>query len=85
MIRLNHRDFDSWRKAYNTIEDLAAELTSADAWLDSLPEDDPARKPGKWFHVVSAMLNKKHQANLREQREARDAKPLGYYWDGVSP
>lgn len=69
VIRLNRRDFDQWAKAYHGIPDLAAELTALDDWLREA--DDP-KLPKRWFQVVSGALAKKHQAALRNEREAND-------------
>lgn len=58
VIRLNGNDLERWRKRYNRIEDIEAELGSMDDWLSGQPED--RRK--NWFHIASGALNKKHQA-----------------------
>lgn len=59
-IRLTQADYDRWRKRYFTITDLDGELGALDDWFES--HTDETRK--KWFHITSASLNKKHQANL---------------------
>ncbi len=59
-IRLNHRHFNLWAKALHTIQDLAAELLSLDAWWQAQPAD----KRKTWFHPTLGMLNRKHQENL---------------------
>jgi hypothetical protein len=56
-IRLNQADFDNWRSRFHAIPDMAAELTSLDAWLGKQPDE----KRKSWFHQVPGMLNRKHQ------------------------
>ena len=63
VIRLNQPDFDRWRETYHAIPDLAAELTSLDAWL----EDQPEAKRKKWFHTTAGCLNRKHQELLKAE------------------
>jgi hypothetical protein len=64
VIRLNQRDFDKWTGTFSAIPDLAAELTSLDAWLSEQPADQQKR----WFHVTAGALAKKHQARLEERK-----------------
>lgn len=59
-IKLNQRDFDAWAKVYHGIGDLAAELTSIDAWW----QGQQPEKRKTWFNATAGMLNKKHQAIL---------------------
>lgn len=64
-IRLRQSDFDTWRKSFHAIPDMAAELVSLDAWFDG-----PGRERRKdWFQIVAGSLAKKHQSYLREDRE----------------
>jgi hypothetical protein len=67
VVRLTKEDFDNWRKTYHAIPDLAAELTSIDAWIDG--QDADKRK--KWFHVASGSLNRKHQELLSAAKASR--------------
>lgn len=68
-IRLNQRDFDTWRQTYHAIPDIAAELTSLDAWFEGQPE---AKRKG-WFHTTSGALNRKHQEILRANADRGEA------------
>ena len=67
VIRLNQADFDKWAGTFSAIPDLAAELTSLDAWLSDQPDDQRKR----WFHVTAGALAKKHQARLEERKTGR--------------
>jgi len=68
-IRLNRRDFDTWRQTYHAIPDIAAELMSLDAWFEGQPE---AKRRG-WFHTTSGALNRKHQEILRANADRGEA------------
>ncbi len=72
IIRLNKSDFDTWQETFHSVTDLRAELMSIDIWLVSHPK---AQKG--WFYRVSAMLNRKHQANLAKQRADAGAESSG--------
>lgn len=74
VIKLKASDFDKWRKSFNAIPDLQAELTSLDAWLgtQALPE----RK--KWFHIVAGSLAKKHQRILTERSAPKASGPPSF-------
>lgn len=61
VIKLNHKDFETWAKVYHAIPDLMAELTAFDVWWRKQPVDE--RK--KWFDRTSRSLNRKHQDALR--------------------
>lgn len=63
VIHLNLSDFERWKKSFNTIVDLKAELESLDAWLTAHPE-----KKSSWFHIVASSLSRKHQKLLSEQK-----------------
>ena len=65
-VRLNHADFDRWRKAYHGIADLAGELTSIDLWFQGRPENE--RKD--WFQRTGRMLNSKHQMRVADTQAA---------------
>lgn len=69
VVRLNRVDFDTWRKTYHAIPDIAAELTSLDAWLSGQPPE----KRKNWFHVASGSLNRKHQEILSASKAAAKA------------
>ena len=58
VIRLNQRDFDSWKTAYHSIPDLRAELTAID---DTLSESG---ETSRWFQKVSAWLRTKHEKKM---------------------
>lgn len=56
-VRLNHRDYKAWKKAYPNV-DLDAQLQGYDDWLRS-DEGQSARK--QWFRRLSAKLGKENQ------------------------
>jgi uncharacterized protein YdaU (DUF1376 family) len=59
-IRLKPHDLERWRRAYHSIKDFDAELTTLDAWWES----QPTERRKSWFHPTAGMLNRKHQENL---------------------
>lgn len=71
VIRLNARDFETWRKAFSNL-DLAAELLSLSKWAES--------EGGKWFHAVKGALAKRN----REVKATREnlAATGGFKWNG---
>lgn len=77
VIRLNKRDFEEWQNRYSAIADLRAELGALDDWL----RGQRGNIQDRWFHVVSAALSKKHQAQLIEARKGDDAEP----WEFAGP
>jgi len=64
VIKLNHTDFERWRKAYTAI-DITAELQSLDDWFVERGVTE------KWFVRTSANLRKAHQKALAEGREVK--------------
>lgn len=56
VIRLTAPDFERWRLAYHAIPDIRAEIEAIDDWLKGQPD-----KHGKWFHIASGSLSRKHQ------------------------
>lgn len=59
-IKLKQFDLEKWRRAYHSIGDMDAELTTLDAWWQS----QPVERRKHWFHPTAGMLNRKHQENL---------------------
>lgn len=64
IIRLNHPDFDRWKKAYPNIPDLRAELTSLDDYFHT-------DKPKNWFAAVSGALRKRNNTYRDNQPAAK--------------
>lgn len=62
-IKLVPRHFNEWKRLFKSIPDLEAELSTIDDWWQTQPED----KRTNWFLATKGMLNKRHQANLRER------------------
>lgn len=60
VIRLEQKQFDLWRKAYQAIPDMTAALQRADDYYFEHPLDD-----GKWFFKVSRWLDKENTDALR--------------------
>lgn len=71
VIRLDEKQFETWRKAYHAIPDYAAELTRADDYYASHPPPD-----GKWFFPVSRWLAKAHEQALAARRSIAEPKVL---------
>lgn len=69
IIKLNERDFNSWRERFNKF-DLVAELESLDRWCMK-------NKPKNWFITVERILDKKNKS-LAEQSSY---KPFGDWSD----
>jgi hypothetical protein len=67
-IKLAPRHFNEWHRLFKTIPDLEAELSTIDDWWKEQPED----KRANWFLATKGMLNKRHQANLRERDDGYD-------------
>jgi len=67
-IKLAPRHFNEWHRLFKTIPDLEAELSTIDDWWQEQPED----KRSNWFLATKGMLNKRHQANLRERDDGYD-------------
>jgi hypothetical protein len=67
-IKLAPRHFNEWQRLFKTILDLEAELSTLDDWWQAQPE----AKRGNWFLATKGMLNKRHQANLRERDDGYD-------------
>lgn len=67
-IKLAPRHFNEWKRLFRTIPDLEAELSTVDDWWQQQPED----KRENWFLATKGMLNKRHQANLRERDDGYD-------------
>ena len=64
IIRLRADDYDRWREIYHAaFEDFDACLQSADDWIAKQPEN----KRKGWFFVVSGMLRKRHEAELKSR------------------
>jgi hypothetical protein len=74
-IRLTPRHLSEWQRLFHSIPDLQAELSVLDGWWQSQPED----KRTNWFHATKAMLNKKHQSNLAEEKKLA----ANGGWDGM--
>ena len=51
VIRLNQKDFDLWKRAYEHLS-LEAELISLVSWAETQP---------RWFHAVSGALSKRNR------------------------
>jgi uncharacterized protein YdaU (DUF1376 family) len=70
IIRLGEVDFERWKKAYHSLNDIRATLQSADDYYSENPPKD-----GKWFFPVSRWLQKEHDLiaaeRERQRREAR--------------
>jgi uncharacterized protein YdaU (DUF1376 family) len=64
-IRLKPRDFAEWKRLFHTVPDMEAELSVLDGYWQGQSED----KRKGWFHGSKAMLNKRHQENLRARRD----------------
>lgn len=75
-IKLAPRHLSEWKRLFHTILDLEAELSVLDGWWQAQPE----AKRSNWFLPTKGMLNKKHQANLKADEQAR-APPA---WDGFA-
>ena len=69
VIRLNERDFESWRQAYSAI-DLCAALQELDDFYDG---ELTGAERGKWFARCSSALRNKHE----RARAERDGRPPG--------
>jgi uncharacterized protein YdaU (DUF1376 family) len=71
VIRLNQKDFDSWKRAFSNL-DLAAELLSLSKWAESEGKN--------WFHAVKGALAKRN----REVKVKKDAliDQGGFKWNG---
>lgn len=67
-IKLAPRHFNEWKRLFKTIPDLEAELSTIDDWWQEQPEE----KRSNWFLATKGMLNKRHQANLRERDDGYD-------------
>jgi hypothetical protein len=67
VIKLGHRDFGAWRKAYPDV-DLMARLQSRDDWL-SLEASDRDRE--RWFMSTSNYLANQQQEIEAQRREAK--------------
>jgi uncharacterized protein YdaU (DUF1376 family) len=67
-IKLAPRHFNEWKRLFKSIPDPEAELSTIDDWWQSQPED----KRSNWFLATKGMLNKRHQANLRERDSGYD-------------
>jgi Protein of unknown function (DUF1376) len=81
VIRLDQADFDRWRKAYDAIPDLRAELHSLDDWLAQQPE----AKRKAWFQTTSGALSRKHQEHLARRPPEQPRKPAPrQYQDAVA-
>lgn len=74
-IKLTPRHLNEWRRLFHTVADLEAELSTLDSWWQTQPE----AKRENWFLATKGMLNKKHQANLAEEK--RSVANGG--WDGM--
>jgi hypothetical protein len=75
-IRLKPRDLNEWRRLFHAIADIEAELSVLDGWWQSQPE----AKRENWFHATKAMLNKKHQQLVAEEKRLA----AGGGWDGMA-
>ena len=71
-IKLTGRDLEGWRKRYSGVPDLEAALGAMDDWIS----DQPETERDKWFHIVSASLNKKHQAAVKPAADVEWEMPL---------
>jgi uncharacterized protein YdaU (DUF1376 family) len=67
-IKLAPRHFAEWQRLFKTILDLEAELSTIDDWWQAQPEE----KRENWFLATKGMLNKRHQANLRQRDDGYD-------------
>lgn len=74
-IKLAPRHLNEWRRLFHTIADIEAELSTLDSWWQTQPE----AKRENWFLATKGMLNKKHQANLAEEKKAA----ANGGWDGM--
>jgi hypothetical protein len=70
VIRLNQRDFDQWREAYEQL-DLRAELLSMTEW---------AGQQAKWFHAVQGLLGKRNR-EAKAAAKQRSSEPA-FKWNG---
>jgi len=68
VIKLTPRHFAEWKRLFKSIPDLEAELSTLDDWWQAQPEE----KRSNWFLATKGMLNKRHQANLRERDDGYD-------------
>lgn len=71
VIRLNERDLGQWRKAFRAI-DLEANLTDIDAWLANKASAEDRKN---WFHIVPAILRKRHEKTRAEAGAQARASP----------
>jgi hypothetical protein len=74
-IKLAPRHLNEWRRLFHTVPDIEAELSTLDSWWQTQPE----AKRENWFLATKGMLNKKHQTNTADEKEAKAA-PV---WDGM--
>lgn len=74
VIRLNDRDFETWRRAFSNL-DLAAELLSLSKWAESEGKN--------WFHAVKGALAKRNR-EVKAVREKPAPKANQPNWiDGI--
>lgn len=71
VIRLDHEQFDRWRKSYQHIPDLVAALEKADAFYADNPPKD-----GKWFFPVARWLEKENGEWLADGEKRRRANDI---------
>jgi len=62
ILRVSHREFESWKRTFDTIPDLLAELTVIDAKFANDPPPKPNEKALAW-------LRTKHEKNLLEGKQ----------------
>lgn len=68
--RITQKHYDELQTLYPTIPDLNGFLASREAWLSTLPENDP-RRGKNWLAGTTAALNKSHQENLRAKQRGQ--------------
>jgi hypothetical protein len=71
IIRLSHKDFDTWQKAFSNL-DLPAELLSLSEWA--------SEQGAKWFHAVKGALAKRNR-EVKAAREKQQEQP--FKWNGI--
>jgi len=73
-IKLALRHLNEWRRLFHTIPDIEADLGTLDSWW----QDQPEAKRKNWFLATKGMLNKRHQQNLKADKDAA----ADSVWDG---
>lgn len=68
IVRLKRKNFDEWRRSFEHVPDLTAEIAAADAYYT----DNPLQDPSKWFFAVSNWLKRANERAIKEGGSADD-------------